>query len=147
MKRRTFLATVGATIVGIGIHLQSVCVGFPGKSTWELELEVLETETLDNGSIEFQMRMLLSGHVTGTTLHDVELQFIDESQTVRTADIGTLSGYTSKNVTVIVNNQPDRILFQVDSIETGDDTEYWIEGVQRTEAGQYEDFVYEERTC
>lgn len=135
-------------ISGIIISVNANCSGLPGKSEWELEVWISEENQLENSTVVLQGEVSTSGYVTGTTIEDVHVVFIDdEIDASESVDIGTLTEYAQQNLTVRLAFVPDIVRIETADIQTGDDTKYWIKGVERDRDGQYEQFVQTERTC
>lgn len=150
MRKRYVGLAVIAVIVALGAvaAMDSGCSGFPGKSEWELEVWIGEEEHLENGTVVLRGEVSTSGHVTGTTVEGVRVVFADgESDASESVHVGTLKEYTQQNLTVRLAFVPDVVRIETTDIRTGDDTKYWIKGLKRDGAGQYEQFVQTERTC
>lgn len=142
------LLAILLVISGVVVTVNTNCSGFPGKSEWELEVWISEEERLENGTINLHGEVSMSGHVTGTTVNGVSIVFSDEeNETSDVLHIGTLSGYAQQNVTVNLDYAPEVVRIETTNIQTGDETKFWIKGLERTDADQYEQFVQEERTC
>lgn len=149
MKKLHFAVLVAIVVIlGAAILGTNTCPIGPEKQTWELDLWVQGETTLPNGTTHLEMQIILSGHVTGTVIEDVRLQYLDaDGETIRTGNVGTLSGYTRENVTANLDRRPDKILVETGEIKTGEETEYWIAGQKRTESGQFQEFTHRHREC
>lgn len=150
MRKRYVGLALLAVIVALGAvaAMDSDCSGFPGKSEWELEVWIGEEEQLENGTVVLRGEVSTSGHVTGATVEGVRVVFTDdESDASESIHVGTLSGYTQRNLTARLSFAPDVVRIETTGIQTGDDTKYWIKGLKRVGDGQYEQFVQTERTC
>lgn len=149
MRKRYVGLVLIAVIVALGAvaAMNSGCSGFPGQSEWELEVWISEEEQLENGTVVLRGEVSTSGHVTGTTVEGVHVVFTDDSDASESVHVGTLREYTQRNLTVRLAFVPDVVRIETTDIQTGDDTKYWIKGLKRDGAGQYEQFVQTERTC
>lgn len=154
MERPQRIALVIAVALGIGVGALIVAPSLPlcpigvGQAEWELGLWATEEMQPEDDAVELDVEIVLSGHVSQTTVRNVTIAFEDANGTAyRTVDVGTISGYTKINESVRLDRAPHRIRIELGSIENGnDDAEYWIRGLERTD-GTYEPFTQEHRPC
>ena len=149
MKRDPVVVILLAVLLGaIAISLSGpICPMGLNQGQWQLEVWVGQEGEMGNETI-VELQITLSGHVSQTTIDDVELIFLDNNgDQIHVIEVGTLSGYTEKFIVTTVNRPPDRILFKTGEIDTGNDHQYWIKGVERNEEGKYTDFIQVHKEC
>ncbi|WP_158853307.1 hypothetical protein [Halorhabdus sp. CUG00001] len=146
LKGRYIVVGVAAAIV-LAIFIwtfliSSSCSTGIGGVTWELEVWPGNQTDLDTGETRMEIEVVLSGQTSGTTIRDVVVVFENQSgSSFRTIPVGTIFGYTERNLTVELNQEPARIRLDVGQIENeNNDPEYWIIGHEKRN-GQYEQYV------
>lgn len=144
------LVLISALVLGTiaVVTVAPLCPVGLNQAQWELGVWVEGETHLDNGDVNLEVEVSLSGHTSRTTIQDVTVTFEDSSGDVyHTLDVGAISGFTNERETVRLNHPPDRIRLETGAIEKGnDDAEYWIHGVERIN-GEYEQFTQTHQEC
>lgn len=113
--------------------------------TWSLEVGVVDTETMENGTVVVQGQILLTGSTGEPHLWDVSIIFLAADGTsLRSLAVGDIThdAQHERNFTVTLPEQPIRIEPHPRHIDAHEDTKWFLVGLEWTGI-QYDEVVLE----
>lgn len=136
MRRLLSVLLVGILVVvvaaGVVVYAGGSC---STTMVWGLEAGVYDTETADNGSFVFRGEIGITGSTGQPHVQDVEVIFLAANgsrlRSVSAGDFG-VDAQRSRNISVALDERPQRIEPRPGQIDAHPDSEWYVVGLDWT---------------